>query len=257
MNSTPRTLKFRLRRASATLLRLAFRLRATPYRPPGDGSALVIAPYPDDETFGCGGWIARQRAAGRDVHIIFVTDGSASHPSHPSLAPAEIKTLRATEARAAAAALQLDPAALHFLEIPDGQLSRLDPAVALTLSRRLHDLLRELSPSELLLPCRNDRSSEHEAAFHLIATALAELPASPRILEFPVWSWWSPSLAWRLLFSSAHIHRCRFPRQHAQKLAALACYRSQTALLPPQTHSALPEGFVALFSAPEEYFFEN
>jgi len=257
MTPPPRSLKFRLRRVLSSVLRLALRLRSTPYRVPGHGPALVIAPHPDDESFGCGGWIARQSAAGRAVHILVLTDGSASHPGHPLKTPADIKSLRATEARAAAAALHVDPSALHFLDLPDGQLAHLDAPTALATSRRLRDFIGHLNPAEILLPCRHDRSSEHEAAFRLVATALADLPVSPRILEFPVWSWWSPSLAWRLLVSSARVYRCRFPKQHAQKLAAMSAYRSQTDPLPPQKHAALPEGFVALFSAREEYFFEN
>jgi LmbE family N-acetylglucosaminyl deacetylase len=117
--------------------------------------------------------------------------------------------------------------------------------------------VRQLDPVEILVPCRNDGSSEHEAAFRLVSAALASLPIAPRILEYPVWSWWSPSLAWRLLFTHTRVHRCRFSRHLARKRAALAVYRSQTRPLAPQTHSALPDGFVALFSAPEEYFFEN
>ncbi|MGC4072653.1 MAG: PIG-L family deacetylase [Nibricoccus sp.] len=259
MNPQPRPHSLRLRRAIASILRFALRFRAAPYQPPTHehGNALVIAPHPDDETFGCGGWIARQTADGRPVHVLFLTDGSASHPGHPTVAPREIQSLRATEARAAASTLGVAPANLHFLGLPDGQLARLDPAISLAASRQLRSLLLEISPGEILLPCHNDGSTEHEAAFQLVSSALSDLPASPRVLEFPVWSWWSPRFAWRLIFSRARILRCHFPRQRGAKRAAMGCYRSQTEPLPPWKHSALPEGFVALFSAPEEYFFEN
>jgi LmbE family N-acetylglucosaminyl deacetylase len=259
MNHPPRPHKFRLRRALASVLRLALRLRATPYQPPGHdhGHALVIAPHPDDETFGCGGWIAHQCTAGRSVHILYLTDGSASHPGHPTVTPREIQSLRIAEARAAASLLGVVPVNLHFLELPDGQLAHLDPATSLATSQRLRDLILEISAGEILLPCHDDGSTEHEATFQFVSSALSDLPVTPRILEFPVWSWWSPRLSWRLFFSSARVFRCSFPEQLATKHAAMVSYRSQTEPLPPWKHSALPEGFVALFSAPEEYFFEN
>ena len=38
--------------------------------------AFILAPHPDDETFGCGGTIARKLAAGATIHVIVMTDGS-------------------------------------------------------------------------------------------------------------------------------------------------------------------------------------
>ena len=39
---------------------------------------LVVAPHQDDETLGCGGLIARKRYEGLPVHVVFITDGSAT-----------------------------------------------------------------------------------------------------------------------------------------------------------------------------------
>lgn len=41
----------------------------------GRGKALIFAPHPDDEVFGCGGAILRHLAAGDEVKVIIVTDG--------------------------------------------------------------------------------------------------------------------------------------------------------------------------------------
>jgi len=37
--------------------------------------AIVLAPHPDDESFGCGGSIARHTANGSRIKVIFLTDG--------------------------------------------------------------------------------------------------------------------------------------------------------------------------------------
>jgi N-acetylglucosamine malate deacetylase 1 len=251
------SLKLIARRTLAAGVRFVLRLRSVPYEPGGEGCALVIAPHPDDESFGCGGWIATQRAAGRNIQILFLTDGSASHSGHPQISPGQIAQIRFTEAVSAARALGLEPEHLHFFNFADGLLSHLDSSTALVLSRRLREFVLQHAPDEILLPCRRDGSSEHEAAFQHATAALADLPVSPRVLEFPVWSWWSPRLLARLALSPARIHRCEFPRKRTSKEAALACYVSQINPLPPWTMPALPSGFVAMFSAAEEYFFES
>ena len=56
-------------------------------------SLMVLAPHPDDETFGCGALIARARAAGSTVTVVIATDGSRC-TSSARLGPAEIVALR-------------------------------------------------------------------------------------------------------------------------------------------------------------------
>lgn len=52
-----------------------------PYKPVrqlAQGTALVLAPHPDDEIFGCGGAILRHVEAGDPVQVIIVSDGGFS-----------------------------------------------------------------------------------------------------------------------------------------------------------------------------------
>ncbi len=62
------------------------------------GITIVFAPHQDDETLGCGALIAHKRNDGQPVHVVFLTDGSCSHPNHPRVTPVEIAELRAQEA---------------------------------------------------------------------------------------------------------------------------------------------------------------
>lgn len=49
----------------------------------GQGAALVLAPHPDDEVFGCAGAILRHRAAGDQVTVVILTDGAGLQPEGP------------------------------------------------------------------------------------------------------------------------------------------------------------------------------
>ena len=42
---------------------------------------LVLAPHPDDETFGCGGSLALHAEAGDPVKVVFLTNGAAGEAS--------------------------------------------------------------------------------------------------------------------------------------------------------------------------------
>src|SRR5665213_2709092 len=102
-------------------MRGALRLSSQSYRP-ASGGKLIIAPHPDDETLGCGGLIASQARAGQAVDIVFLTDGAASHPGHPTLSPAQLAGARRDEAVAAAAILGVRADRLHFFNLPDSTL---------------------------------------------------------------------------------------------------------------------------------------
>lgn len=50
-----------------------------------NGSWLVLAPHPDDETFGMGGTLLLAKSQGITVDIIFVTDGGKGGESQENL----------------------------------------------------------------------------------------------------------------------------------------------------------------------------
>ena len=65
-------------------------------------TSLVLAPHPDDETLGCGGFVIEACKRGRPPLIVAVTDGAGSHAGSTAYPPARLKALRAAELRSAA-----------------------------------------------------------------------------------------------------------------------------------------------------------
>jgi LmbE family N-acetylglucosaminyl deacetylase len=93
------------------------------------GPTLVVAPHQDDESLGCGGTIALLRAAGVPVRVLFISDGSGSHPGSRRYPPQALTALRNAEAREALALLGVDPAESTFLALPDRTSLRRSVAV--------------------------------------------------------------------------------------------------------------------------------
>jgi LmbE family N-acetylglucosaminyl deacetylase len=239
------------------VFRLLLRIRSRPYHEIGIPVTIVIAPHQDDEVLGCGGLIARKSLEGRQVHVIYLTDGGGSHLGHPTLTSERLISLREEEARQAMAELGLDPSAIHFMGARDGSLGMLPTDEFKALAVRLQASLDRIVPDELFTPCRDDGSSEHEAAYALVQAALLCSGRPTRLFEYPVWSWWNPLLLWRPLFTCPRVVRHRVGDCTCRKAAALACYRSQIEPTLPWTKPLLSATFISLFKGPDEFFFEG
>ena len=200
---------------------------------------------------GCGGLIPLLLAAGNQVQVTYVTDGGGSAPGYPNLAE-----LRRAEALAATGLLGLSSGQLEFLGARDGTLARLDEVGAAALTAQLVATLARLRPTLVLLPCRADGSSEHDATFTLFHRALSLTTFHPRVFEFPVWSWWNPLLLRRPLKQSRRVWRATFPEHAVLKQRALATQVTQVQPLQPGRGPMLTPEFLAFFNRAEEFFFE-
>jgi LmbE family N-acetylglucosaminyl deacetylase len=253
-----RKIKSGTRSALGRFTHARLRRRSLPWPDRPRRTTLVIAPHPDDESLGCGGLIAHRTAAGEVVTVVFITDGSASHPGHPECTPATLSMIRTGEARVATGILGVPGTNLHFLGAPDGKLPHLVNEDRLGLVLRIRDLVESTGADEVLVTSRHDGSTEHVAASSIVHDALAGLSGPrPRLLEYLVWSRWSPRFVGPALSTPARVHRHPLsPAELALKRNAIHVYRSQIEPLAPWHEPVLPDGFARMFNGPEEFFFE-
>lgn len=219
------------------------------------GRTLIVAPHPDDETFGCGGLLALLARRGRAPRVVFVSDGAASHPH---IAAERLVALRKEEARSALAALGLPDGAATHLDLPDGGLPFAGETDFAEAVAAFGACLRAGGTDTIVLPWRRDSSRDHRATFGIVLAARARNAPRARVLEYPVWAWLNdedlPSAreaaeglaAWRLDISAVRTAKRR----------AIACYRSQTGGLEAQGDWRLPRHFLASFARDSELFFE-
>jgi len=104
--------------------------------------ALAVAAHPDDAEFGAGGTLAKWAAAGVEVAILVITDGSKG-TWDPRAATAELIGARRREQQQAAAVL--GAATVGFLDYPDGELE-----YSLALRGRVCEWVRRLRPDIVL-----------------------------------------------------------------------------------------------------------
>ena len=139
---------------------------------------LVIAPHPDDETFGCGGALALHRQAGDPVRVVFVTDGGRGDSSG-SADRVEYVAARRSEANAACAELGVDD--LLFWDYADRATWQRPE-----LSERLADLLEEFRPDLIYTPSAHEIHPDHRAATHWLLQAAGSLAPSCELAFYEV-----------------------------------------------------------------------
>jgi LmbE family N-acetylglucosaminyl deacetylase len=145
--------------------------------------AMVFAPHPDDETLGCGGTILLKRRLNVPVRIVFVTDGSGSHPQ--LLSREELSAIRAREAVEAAEVLGVDASRVHLLGFPDRfLLEHREEAVS-----RIVALLEEHRPEQLFVPYAAGENKDHGSTCVIVHEALRRVGRPVTVFEYAIWSW--------------------------------------------------------------------
>jgi LmbE family N-acetylglucosaminyl deacetylase len=148
---------------------------------------VAVAPHPDDETLGCGGLISTIKRLGSAVYVIFVTDGSASHPNSKIWPSARLAELREKEANDALACLGLQNEPRMFLRLVDAAMPPAGSPAWQAAVFELREALQSFSPDLAILPWRRDPHCDHRASWRLFHTALEETSVHLEELEYAIW----------------------------------------------------------------------
>ncbi|VXC62938.1 LmbE family protein [Burkholderia sp. 8Y] len=226
------------------------RLGALPEVHPGDlvppgARAVVVAPHPDAEVLGTGGLLALLSETSRNLLIVAVTDGTASHPNSTAWTPERLAAVRPMETREALQRLHLRNVQVARLGLRHGSADEIEPDLAGYLEKHLQ-------PDDIVFATwRHDGHPDHEAVGRAAFSTAASLGLA--FVEVPLctWHWASPddtrvpwSRARRIVLDEA---------THARKLRAVQAFRSQ---LEPDTATGqaavLAEHVLARLTRPYE-----
>jgi LmbE family N-acetylglucosaminyl deacetylase len=213
------------------------------------GPALVIAPHPDDESLGCGAVIARLREKGRAVRIIVVTDGAV--PTKPN--PQEIGAMRQKEAQDAGRVLGTTD--VVFLNFPDEGCDTKVQAIEAALLQQIN----EFKPRQIFSPYGIDGHSDHRAIAEAVGLLHGKGVVNCPLYEYPIW-FWNRSAVTTLVqpHRLQRLRRVATEKYLGKKEAAILAHRSQYAKETRDIGNfTFPPGFVGIFLAPYELFFEK
>jgi LmbE family N-acetylglucosaminyl deacetylase len=205
------------------------------------GRTVVVVPHPDDEALAAGGLIAHQRARGREVVVVAVTDGDAAYPDWDGT---HLARVRRREQLDALHRLGVGRHAVHRLGIPDGATTHHVDEISTALLDILH-------PGDTLVaPAVFDWHPDHEACGRAATAAADEIGCS--LLGSLFWAHHHPDHAPSglslgvLALSDDEI---------AQRRAAVHAHRSQLESSPhTSADPILPSDLLGLLERPVEYY---
>jgi LmbE family N-acetylglucosaminyl deacetylase len=141
-----------------------------------DKRIIVFSPHPDDETFGCGGTIAKKISEGYEVMIVVMTDGRHSLSARLGImsnpTPEEVKEIRKDEIRSATKILGVPEENLLFLDFIDGALEKAEKEAY----KKVVEILKEShSAVEVYYPYEKDCHLDHQVTNRIVKNAIREL----------------------------------------------------------------------------------
>lgn len=136
---------------------------------------VVFAPHPGDETWGCGGTIAKRISEGYNVSVVVMTDGRYAFlktlgiDSDPT--PGEVKEMRIDDVRRATSRLGVSRQNIFLLNFEDGTLER-----KVTEAReKVVELLSRASPVEVYYTYQRDYHADHRATNSIVRNSFWDL----------------------------------------------------------------------------------
>ena len=220
-------------------------------------STVIFAPHADDESLGCGGLIRHLRKLDRDVAVVFVTDGSMSHPRSTRYDRTARAALRRQEALAACAHLAVEPGRVAFLDLPDGDAPfSFSPEFGIAVERMLATIL-PWQPDTFVVPWRRDPHEDHRATWEICEAVRQRMQAAIRWIEYPIWMWEARNVVELPRPEEVIPWALDVNGELEAKEAAIRSHASQWAGVISDDPGGvqLPENVIALFLRPREIFF--
>ena len=176
---------------------------------------LVLAPHMDDETVGCGGTIRKMASAGKEVTVLFMTDGrrgdaQIAHATGHERAALEAALMAARKEEARRACGILGVSAHVFLDEEDARLRS-----TASVRQAVSDVLDRVRPDVVMTPFFTDEHEDHKATAKILLEVLAARRATCLCLAYEVWTPLFPNVLVDISDSAA------------VKREALQVYRSQ------------------------------
>jgi LmbE family N-acetylglucosaminyl deacetylase len=221
-----------------------------------EGPILVVAPHPDDETLGGGGFIARARRLNQKVRVVVATDGGQGILDK-YITSEELVSIRQQETQNAVSILGMAKEDVVFLNIPDSEANRHIPALEEGLRREI-EVLR---PQLILSPHRIDKHPDHNAVTKAVDNLCQKQIIRCPVYEYPIWFW--PFGIASLALNPGRLRRLRRVNMQGYsdiKMQALKAHRSQFPHLFNEFSSKSvfrPLSFQAQYLSGHELFFER
>lgn len=210
---------------------------------------LIIAPHPDDETFGCAGLIQKKKAVGAEVSVVFLTYGENSLKEYPDYI---VRENRQQTAKVVSEQLNIDK--LYFCDFPDGGITHQNMEEYHARFDKLSSIIEEDTPDEIFCTHPLEGWKDHTAASEITQDILKKSRSSIIMYHYWVWVWFSVPFKNIKLLNFNNTYFCNIQKVLQKKQELINIYLQN--LTPEGTPycGELPTMFINAFQWPYEVF---
>ena len=219
--------------------------------------AIVFAPHPDDETWGCGGTIAKKLREGYEILIVVMTDGRYAFKkvlgidSDPT--PEELKEIRKEEIKRAVKILGVPEENIVFLNFIDGELEKHEKEA----EEKVAKILSENDPAEIYIPYKKDSHPDHRATYRIVKNVIKKLNISASIYQYSIGQKYArigPIIDSLLNIFKHNMIRIDISEFFSLKKAAVKEFKSEVSIISSKQQKPLAED-ISKFLKKQEVFY--
>jgi LmbE family N-acetylglucosaminyl deacetylase len=183
-------------------------------------SILVIAPHPDDEIIGLGGFIIKALKAKKKVSVLFLTDGESSGAFHNT---ERIKAERINITNQVLSELSIPVENIFRMHLSDGSVPREGDGNYAETSERITQLIEKIKPDFVFATHYHDYwPYDHLACFELTREAVQKSKHNTELWLYWVWTWYNLNLS--RLIRSFKVSKIDIAAEFAQKNRLMDMY---------------------------------
>ena len=218
-------------------------------------TAVVVAPHPDDEVFGCCGLMQRMLCRGKRVELVVMTGGGKSHSGCCSMDEATLIARRRELTLKAASLYGLPEAHIHLLDFPDVGIAA-DHSQVKRLQALLYSLLKgHQGEAAVFFPHRQwEGWPDHFRTAEIVSNLCETGYPSVKRYEYCVWFWFYN--CWRIDWKRARLLKMS-DEEYRCKQQAIDAYIFPKAPCGKPWSGVLPKVFVEANRWKKELYFEE
>lgn len=220
----------------------------------------MFAPHPDDETWGCGGTIAKKISEGYEVLIVVLTDGRYSFQkvlginSDPT--PEELKEIRKDEVKRAVKILSVPEKNIVFLDFIDGELENHEEEAV----EKVVEIFNENDPVEVYFPYKKDAHPDHQAAYRIVKNAIRKLGINVSAYQYSIGQKYArvgPIIDSLLNIFKHNLIRINISKFLSLKKDAIKEFRSEVSIISSKQRKPLVKNINKLLKMEEVFYVDN
>jgi LmbE family N-acetylglucosaminyl deacetylase len=210
---------------------------------------IIIAPHPDDEVIGIGGFLLQQQNNETEIFIIYLTDGEGSLPN---ISPEKISKNRIKLSETVLNEIHIPMTKVRRMHLPDGNVPHENDNAFQIAVEDLSNVIAEIRPDAVFVSYIYDMHEDHVAAFQIVREVLKSREQICDLYGYWVWLWYLIPIKYINKIDWANTNIIKIDAESIKKKMLMDLYLKPQADNGDPWSGNLPAGLLHAFTYPHE-----